>query len=71
MENLRVAHSVGSAAALAGIGRSTLYAAIRDRRLVARKVGRRTIVLVSDLENWLHSLPVVTAGKDEGREEMD
>ena len=71
MENVRVAHSVGSAAAIAGIGRSTLYAAIRDRRLVARKIGRRTIILVSDLQNWLQSLPVATADGDKRRDDTD
>ena len=52
-----MAHSVEAAADRAGVGRTTIYAAIRDGALVARKCGRRTIVLTSDLQAWLSKLP--------------
>lgn len=42
-----------------GIGRSKVYDEIKARRLIARKVGRRTIIREQDAENWLRSLPAV------------
>jgi hypothetical protein len=64
--NLHLAYSVTSAAAIAGVGRTFLYAEIRVGRLVARKAGRRTVVLDSDLRNWLASLPTVPSANDDG-----
>ena len=40
-----------------GLGRTTVYAAIKSGDLVARKYGRRTIVLERDLRNFLSRLP--------------
>ena len=60
-----MAHSVEAAADRAGVGRTTIYAAIRDGALVARKCGRRTIVLTSDLQAWLSKLPHARASSDE------
>ena len=45
--------------ALSGLGRDTIYKAIHTGRLPARKLGRRTIVLASDLQAFLESLPVM------------
>ncbi|MCC2654629.1 MAG: helix-turn-helix protein [Microvirga sp.] len=41
----------------ASIGRTKVFEEIRSGRLPARKLGRRTIVLTSDFDNWLNSLP--------------
>ena len=43
------------AARLGGVGRSTIYAEIKSKRLKIRKVGRRTIVAMDDLRAWLAS----------------
>src|SRR3954453_21811485 len=43
---------------LTGLGRTTLYAEIKARRLVARKVGRRTVILRADFEKWAAELPL-------------
>ena len=40
-----------------GIGRTRIFAEIRSGQLVARKVGRRTVILKQDLEAWLRQLP--------------
>jgi hypothetical protein len=40
-----------------GLGRTTIYDAIRCGRLLARKCGRSTVILVADLEAFLISLP--------------
>ena len=39
------------------LGRSTIYEEIREGRLVARKCGRRTIILKADRQAWLENLP--------------
>jgi hypothetical protein len=41
----------------AGIGRTAVYAEMKAGRLLAKKCGRRTIILRSEAERWLTSLP--------------
>ncbi|MBB2486639.1 helix-turn-helix domain-containing protein [Mitsuaria sp. WAJ17] len=41
----------------AGIGRTALYAELKSGRLAAKKLGRRTIIVRSEAERWLASLP--------------
>ena len=52
-----LAYSVKQAALVANMGRSSLYAAIKDGDLIARKSGRHTVILASDLETFLAKLP--------------
>lgn len=60
MERLeRIGLSPDEAAKVAGIGRTLLKREIRDKKLIARKVGRRTVITVDDLSAWLKSLPQV------------
>lgn len=40
-----------------GIGMTTLYAEIKAGRLVARKIGTRTIFLTEDIEAWVKGAP--------------
>ncbi len=49
--------SILEASSLAGIGRTKIYQAIRDGSLPARKCGRRTIVLRTDVFRFLAALP--------------
>lgn len=49
--------SVMEAARLLGIGRSTLYLILKDGRLSARKLGKRTLILRDDLETFAQTLP--------------
>lgn len=53
--------SIPEACALAGIGRTRLYQAITDGSLKARKYGKRTLILRTDLQNFLTNLPTVQA----------
>jgi excisionase family DNA binding protein len=46
---------IPEAARLAAVGRSTIYAEIAKGNLKIRKVGRRTIIAMSDLRAWLAS----------------
>jgi hypothetical protein len=43
-----------------GLGRTLIFAEIRAGKLVARKCGRRTLILKEDLLKWLQTLPVKT-----------
>jgi len=40
-----------------GIGRTTVYAEIKDKRLKVRKVRRRTIITAEAADDWLRALP--------------
>jgi excisionase family DNA binding protein len=53
----RRAHTIAETCALTGLGRDSIYSAIRDRHLVARKFGRRTLVTDDDLRQFLAGLP--------------
>jgi excisionase family DNA binding protein len=52
-----LAVSIAEAVRLTGIGRSSLYEAIRRGDLPIRKSGRRTLLLMEDLRQWLAGLP--------------
>jgi hypothetical protein len=49
-------YAVNDLPALTGLGRTRIFQAISDGRLVARKFGRRTIVLRTDLDAFLQNL---------------
>ena len=46
-----------------GPGRTTAYEEIKNGRLRARKIGKRTVITTDDAEKWLQSLPVVEAAR--------
>ena len=46
---------IPEAARLGGVGRSTIYAEISKGTLKRRKVGRRSIIALADLREWLAS----------------
>ena len=53
----RAAYSVDEVAVMAGVGRDAVYDAIREKRLVARKWGRRTVITDAAFREFLESLP--------------
>jgi excisionase family DNA binding protein len=57
----RFALTVPEACEAASASRTTLYGAIGRGELVARKRGRRTVVLVDDLKDWVGGLPKLPA----------
>lgn len=54
-----LAYTIGEVCAIARMGRTSLYEAIANGELTARKRGRRTIILADDLRRWLDSLPTI------------
>jgi excisionase family DNA binding protein len=56
--------SILDAVRLSGIGRSSIYQAIRRGELPIRKSGRRSLILTADLKRWLSALPTSEARHD-------
>jgi excisionase family DNA binding protein len=70
--NQKLAYTIEEAATAAGIGRTLIFEEIRNHRLVARKIGRRTVILLKDLDAWLETRPLVQTGAiaaDGGRQQ--
>jgi excisionase family DNA binding protein len=57
-----IAVTIPDAVRLSGCSRSALYEALKRGDLTARKAGRRTLIIFSDLEAYLASLPTYRAG---------
>ena len=51
-----LAYTIDELCIVAKVGRTTVYKEIAAGRLIARKVGRRTIILPSDSQSWLANL---------------
>jgi hypothetical protein len=51
------AMSVAQFCAWAAIGRTKLYSEVNAGRITPRKIGAKTVILRSDAEAWLRSLP--------------
>ncbi len=58
--NSPIALTIKEACTVARIGRTTLYGAIRRGDLVARKLGKKILILEADLRRWIEGLPTVT-----------
>jgi excisionase family DNA binding protein len=54
----REALSIAEVTSVSGLGRTKIYEAIGNGSLIARKAGRRTIILRNDLKAFLAALPV-------------
>ncbi len=61
----RAAFSIAEVCAISGFGRDTIYAAVRNGKLIARKLGKRTIVTANDLDRFLNSLPALQLNRSE------
>ncbi len=45
------------ASEMTGLGKTTLYELFKERKLSRRKVGRRSVILMSELSEFINSLP--------------
>lgn len=57
-----LAVTIPEAVTRTGLTRSSIYVALKLKRLTARKAGRRTLIPYAELEAYLASLPVYKAG---------
>lgn len=62
----KLAYSLNELCEVAAVGRTTVYAALKDGSLKARKRGRNTIILVDDAMAWLYAMPPYEPGKGAG-----
>ena len=63
IDRLRLAVSPGEAARLSGLGRTTLYEAIGSGALRSLKIGKRRLITIEALKEWL-------ASAEQGRKEI-
>ncbi len=54
---MTISLTIAQAVKASGIGRTKLYALIKEGRLKPRKCGKRTLILMADLEAFVQSLP--------------
>lgn len=57
--------SIPEVVARSGLGRTTVFKCIRDGRLIAHKVGGRTLVMDDDLDEFLVSSPTVRPASEQ------
>lgn len=55
-----IAYTIKEACTVSRTGKTTLYSAIRRGDLVARKLGKKTLILEDDLRRWIEQLPTIT-----------
>ncbi|MGD0562866.1 MAG: DNA-binding protein [Roseiarcus sp.] len=53
----RYSLSIREFGAMTGFGRTAIYAALKDQRLFAKKLGKRTVILKEEAERFLKGLP--------------
>lgn len=54
----KIAVTIPEAVAISGLGRSTLYKLFSEGKIQRRKSGNRTLIILSELNAYVHSLPV-------------
>ena len=52
--------TVPEAVEMTGIGRSSLYALFKEKKITPRKNGKRTLILVEDLKRYVENLPAAS-----------
>jgi excisionase family DNA binding protein len=57
MNSQQLVYTVSEACSASRSGRTALYEAIRSGALIARKRGRRTLILADDLRRWIEGHP--------------
>jgi hypothetical protein len=62
----RAAYSIREIIVMTGLGRDKVYGLIRERKLRARKAGKRTIITAPDLRRCLEELPDLELHKPAG-----
>jgi len=55
----KLSYSIPEYCEATSMGRTQVYKAIKDGNLIARKMGKRTLITYEDGLNFLNSLPVI------------
>jgi excisionase family DNA binding protein len=55
--NQKITVTISEACALSGLGRSSIYECFKAGKLTRRKQGKRTLILMRELRDYLESLP--------------
>ena len=58
-----IAYTIREACEASGLSRSALYIALKEKRLIARKAGSRTLIERAELVRFIASLPTMGADK--------
>jgi excisionase family DNA binding protein len=61
MVSQRIAAPPAEAARIAGVSKNTVYQLLADRKVTAKKLGRKTLVDLASLQAWLDSLPAYSS----------
>ena len=56
----KLAYTIEEAAQASSLGQTSIYKAIREKLLIKRKYGTRTIITDPDLTSFLANLPIET-----------
>ena len=54
---MKKAVSIAEAKDIVGVSRTRIYQEIKAGKLLIRKVGRRTLIELDELDRWLDNLP--------------
>lgn len=57
----KIAVTIAEACELSGLSRGTFYNLFHSGSITPRKCGKRTLILVKDLESYLENLPTLEA----------
>ncbi len=63
---LKLGLSIDESCQASGLGRTKIYEAIGSGKLIAKKAGRRTIILPENLKAYLENLPAAVFASGEG-----
>ena len=55
----KISMTIDDAVTYCGIGRTKLYALVKEGKLSPKKAGRRTLILTEELEAYIRSLPAL------------
>lgn len=64
MDIAPLAISINEACKAANVGRTTLYGAIGRGELKVKKLGRRSILMIEDVSDWIKGLPESKSNRD-------
>lgn len=53
----KLAYTINEAVEVSGLGRTSIYLLIKEKKLTPRKRGGRTLILADDLKTCLENLP--------------